>query len=729
MRRNELPVVLTLLALIGCGGPPGGIAHGGSVAQHPPAITDDNVHAIERTFWRMAQDDPARLAWRDALIAYRSARSSEVLARGDYDEVVQHLAELSELLSPEDIGAGHVPADVAPMARWVVEHGARRGDEGRVMGALLLLTAIGESPDANRAERERIEEWGHEARARIDNPIERYGDLIQVWEQHEEIAPSPEVLATLAHLYVEQRDALMAAFGPEGQGTRTAGRLSRRELSLAPMLVERAPLDVAAVYLRHGDLEHAIEHVQRMDDQSGLEREIVQILQLAQQNDETGAHALDELARGFARARPDIAAAICRLGARRFPQDARFPLCLARVAIQESEPGRATSWYAEAIRLAPDEREIYDEALGRLGQLLAEGLLESNAREGRAVAHDALAILDERSRRWPDAAPAVSRDVLLITIARAEMNQGNVQEAREQLQASLEARETRDAHEQLGILLERVGEPRDAATHYRRALDMTEERGAEGSAKRAEILEHLGDAFRASGEERQSSRMYRQALSLWDELVRQVEGARTAIVHVRRGILLSRLGEAHRAEEAFDAAIDAAPSWREPYAAILSHLVVSAPNLELAESVLRHAQSHLTLEPQWKVYFALWVQTIARRASAQAESDVASVLADGSHGDSWSARLAAFGAGQLETADLIAQAHGRAQEAEAHFYAGARLLGAGDVAGARQQFEEVLHTGMVGFYEYAMAQELLSGMSSATTPEVASRPHAEAAQR
>lgn len=155
---------------------------------------------------------------------------------------------------------------------------------------------------------------------------------------------------------------------------------------------------------------------------------------------------------------------------------------------------------------------------------------------------------------------------------------------------------------------------------------------------------------------------------------------------------------------------------------------MSAPNLELAESVLRRAQSHLTLEPQWKVYFALWVQTIAARASAQPENDVASVLSDGLHGDSWSARLAAFGAGQLETADSIAQAHGRAQEAEAHFYAGTRLLGAGDVAGARQHFEEVMRTGMVGFYEYAMAQELLAGISSAT-PEAASPRQAEATHR
>ncbi|MCZ7684228.1 MAG: tetratricopeptide repeat protein [Sandaracinaceae bacterium] len=180
------------------------------------------------------------------------------------------------------------------------------------------------------------------------------------------------------------------------------------------------------------------------------------------------------------------------------------------------------------------------------------------------------------------------------------MAHGNVAEARRRLLASLEARETREAHAQLGILLERVGEPREAAEHFRRALDLTEQRGDEGAASRAQLLEHLGDAFRRAGEERQAERMYRQALSMWDEVVRRAQRERAAIVHVRRGVLLSRLGNARGAEEAFGAAMDAAPSWRETYALILSHLVVSAPNLQLAQLVLRRAQFQLTLEPEWE---------------------------------------------------------------------------------------------------------------------------------
>lgn len=710
MRRSFPSAFLTFFVLVGCGAQPGDIAHGGS-ASGPPAVTDANVHEIERAFWRMAPDDPSRVAWRDALIRHRSSETAEVIARAKYDEIVVHLANLTSLLTPADIEASQVPSEIAPLARWVIEHGAPRGDEGRVMGALVLLAAIGEDADAHHAERERIAEWGRRARAGIGNPIERYGDLIQVWEQYEEIAPAPAVLATLARLYVEQRDALAAAFGPESQGASSAQQLSMRELRIAPLLVQRAPLDVAAVYLRHGDLAQARDLVREMGGRGEMEAELVRILERAQQNDGGGAQALEELARGFASARPNVAAAICRLGARRFPTDARFPLCLARIAIEEGEPGEATSWYAESVRLAPGEREVYDEALGRLGQMMERGAFEADVAQSRALARHALEILDQHGQRWPEAAPSLTRDALLRSIARAEMAHGNVEQARERLIASLDARETREGHEALGLLLERTGQPREAADHYRRALDMVEERGSEGIANRAEILEHLGDAFRRLGEARQAERMYRQSLELWDALAAQVEGVRASVVQIRRGVLFSRLGDGPHAEEAFSAAMNASPSWREPYAAILAHLVITEPNLELAQQVLRRAQFQITLEPEWKVYFALWVQTIAGRASAEPESDVTQVLRE-SNGESWSARLAAFGRGDLAYEALLEAASNRGEQAEAHFYEGARRLGAGDVEGARTLFRGVLETGMVSFYEYAMAQELLSAMTT-----------------
>ena len=723
MRRfASLSLLVLLGVLVGCGGPSTGVQHAGN--DQPPAVTDESFHEIETAYWRMDPEDPARVVWRDALLAHLSRGSERILAHGDYDEVIQHLARLTSFMTPDDVEAGRVPPLFGPLAHWVIEHGSPRGDEGRVMGAHLLLAAIGEDAGPHRAEHDSIAQWGRDARSGIENPIERYGDLIQVWEQHEQIAPTHDALDTLARLYIEQRDALMMAFGPEGQGSRAPGRLSFQELRLAPLLVQRAPLDVAAVYLRHGDLARAIARVERMGDQ-GVEERLVAILQRAREDNLQGAEALGELAQGFVRARPSIAQAICRVGARRFREDPRFPLCLARVAIELDELGAATSWYAEAVRLAPAEREVYDEALAQLEQMMEGGLFESDVAESRSVARHALTILDERIRRWPDPEPTVRRDGILLSMGRAELGAGNVEEARRRFEASLAAHPSRDAEAQLGTLLERIGEPAEAARHYRAALDLTTETGPEGQAERAELLEHLGDAFRASGDADQAGRMYRQALGLWGEILEHVRGPRRAIIDVRRGVLHSRLGEAERAREAFTGAMEAAPSWREPYAVILAHLVVSEPDLELAQDVLRRAQYQLTLEPQWKVYFALWVQAIAARASVAPDADVVALLHEMSNGEGWSAHLAAFGEQELPYEALVSSATSAGERAEASFYQGARLLGAGDVEGARERFEQVLDSHMVTFFEYAMAQELLASLPAENGPSPVAATHAE----
>lgn len=703
-------LVLCTIVLAACGGPRPDTRTARDLTG-PPEITGETFLEVQRTFYRMELDHPERLAWRDALIHHLAGRSEEILAAGNYNAVIAHFARLVRLVSSDDVGEGRIPEDVAPLARWVIERGSPRGDEGRVMAAHLLLAEIGEDVATHRAQREMIARWGRDARAGINNPIERFGGLIQVWEQHEQLAPAPEVLDVLARLYMEQRDALRFAFGPESLGGTTPGRLSFAQLRLAPRLIQRAPLDVAAVFLRHGDLEAAIAHVRQIEPAPGEDARTIQglleFLQRAREDNDRGAEALDELAQRFSQALPEISAAICRVGIRRFPEDSRFPLCLARVASEGDRAGAATAWYAEAIRLAPDERAIYSEALRRLDELMGEGIFDAEVSQSRSIARHALQILDEHESRWPGEEAAVSRHEILLHIGRAEMSAGNVAAARRRLEQSLAAHDSRMAHIQLGILFERTGQGGEAATHYRRALDQTRSGGTAGMAEHAELVERLGDAFRIAGRDRQARRMYRQARESWETLLERMRGPRRAIAHVRRGVLLSRLGDPSGSAEAFNAAMEAAPSWREPYATILAHLVVSAPNLTLAQVVLRRAQSHLRLAPQWKVYFALWVRTIAGRASAEPEAEVTLLLDDMARGDEWSNRLAAYGHGSLGYPQLIELATNRGQRVEADFYEGARLLGAGDVAGARRLFEAVMESGMINFYEFQMAQELL----------------------
>ena len=76
-------------------------------------------------------------------------------------------------------------------------------------------------------------------------------------------------------------------------------------------------------------------------------------------------------------------------------------------------------------------------------------------------------------------------------------------------------------------------------------------------------------------------------------------------------------------------------------------------------------------------------------------------------------RLAGLDATDVTLALAGSDGRHRLETLEAAFYEGTRRLGAGDVAGARELFQSVLESGMVSFYEYAMAQELLVALPSA----------------
>ena len=712
-RRRVLYILLPLaVVLVAACGPPSGGGRGTTAAsiEVPREVTDDDFAEYERAYFRLQLDDPARAQLRERLVAYIARRTPTIVGGGDYSAAVGQFARIAELYTPEDFGEGRVPRELVRVARYLQREGSPRGDEARVLSAILVLREGTNEHDRWDGEYRALAEWGRDARGTIGNRLERFSRLIDVWQEHARLTPSPEVLELLARLHVERRDAIlgMAAEGPSAGDT----SMSMADLRNAPILVRRAPLDVAGVYLQHGDVASAITHVEAMGDTSGIETQLLRILRDARDGDDD---ALLELAQAYLEGRPDVTLGICRLGLRRNAEEAQYPLCLARVAANADELPAATGWYAEAIRLAPEEREVYDEALRRLQTFIARGLFEGDPSETRGMARAAEQILEQRLARWSDTDQLeVTRDRLYLVIGLLEMNSGNTAEAKRRFEASLAAEESARAHLELGHIAERTGDPAGAAHHYRRALDLTPAEGASGTTSRAKIMQSLGDAFAAQDNEAQAARMYRQALALWDELVPRVQADVLSEAQLRRGLLLDRLERRDEAATAFRQAMDAAPTDRSVYAQVLSHLVVSAPDLALAREVFEKAQRQLTLEPEWKVYFALWIEAIAARAGEQPTADIGQVLAEHSQSQAWWGRLARFGTGALGYEELLAEASNAGERTEAHFYEGTRLLAAGDSAAAVQLFRRVLETQMVNFYEFIMALELVEQAAQPT---------------
>ncbi len=678
----------------------------------PSVVTDATYPEVMRAFQRLGMRAPAREPLRQRLAAYWIQRGNEAALADRYTQVIAAFVQVSDLYTPTEWADAKLPLEVEGIAKYLVAKGAPRGDEARVLSGLLTQRLLHPN-DAGLAEYyERLVHWGFDARADMSGPLERFEGLVEAWEEHARLTPTPEVLATLVQLYRERRDALVRLF-----------QSSEEQVPLSASIfqgVQRTALNVAAVFLRYGDTASALAQVRELGASSGVEERLIEILEATADDGNTGAGALLDLSRAYLEAgRADVARALCVSGLRSRTDDARFPQCLARIAATENDFVGALAWYADAIAIVPEERALYDEILEVLNGLIEQGNFSTNAVGTHILSVRATEILQERMKRWPDAPPPVAPAELYAAIGGLEMNAGNAKDAEKYFRESLAAQPAAATHQQLGILLERVGRPRDAVDHYRRALGLVRDPGPDNDRQRAELFERLGDAERITGQREQAAQSYEQALALWDSLLPLARARRAGTAELRRGVLLGRLGRLEEAKGAFERAMDAAPSARETYATILAFLVVGAPDAQFAQKVFHIAQNQVGLEPEWKVYFALWLRMIAGRSGLPVERDVLAVFESFAEGEDWFAKLAQFGSGKLTYDTLLEEAEAVGERAEAYFYEGGRRLSQGDNSGARAMFAKVLDTQMVNFYEFTMAQELLGSQPSTLQPTAA----------
>ncbi len=662
-----------------------------------------------RRFLRMPVGSSERVKLRDRLIASVLSQAQSLADVGDYEGVVVEVSRLTMFLSPSDYAAGVLPKYVEPIAKHIADRGGRLGDEGNVLAANFILERL--TGDAIYQRRyDAVASWGREARADLDTVSQQYAGLISVWIDHADLTPAPEVLDTLADLHIAGRDAVAAE---SAENRHRLGIAGERQLRLAP-------LNVAAVYLTHGDIESAVAKVGSMAQGGAggeLQLRLLDLMQAARSTDEVGAAATFELVEGYRVARPDVAAGLCRSALVRFPQDHRFPTCMARVAADAEQFADATAWYVISIELAPEMIELYDEALGQLDEFIKSRLADPHPERSSSLARGAETILAERQKRWPDSAPPMAPNELEFLIGMLEMNAGHADEAQERFEQSIENDEDPAALSQLGLLLERTGHPGEAEQRYRRALALSPSDSLAHDLQRADILENLGNAARSQGRTREMTAHYNAALRSWTEAHDQVEGPTAALVEMRRGVLLDGLGRHEEAVDAFETAMSHAPQWRDVYAGILAHLVSSNPDFELASSVWRRSQLHLTLPPEWKVYFTLWIQLITARSGQPPAAEHTDLLRRLGGGSNWWGKLASFGAGDLDYADLMSVASSLGEETEALYYEGTRLFIAAEHEAANDQFRRVLDTKMVSFFEYEMARKLLLDQKRASEPK------------
>lgn len=699
-------LLLSGAALTGCGAHAASAGARQATVALPAELDARGYSEMVRAYRKLALDDSQRAEVRARLVRYQLKQAEHARAANEYDAVVSQLAKMAELYRPEELATGLLP-ELDPLAIYLRKEGERRGDEARVLSALWMQAALRPDDPEPKEQYKQLRAFGNDARENLSLG-ERYSGLIEVWSEHARLTPAPEVLNTLSELYVERRARMLAASRGREEGGRAA-EMTLQEYRERSTVVHRAPFDIAAVYLVHEDFAAAVARLRRLDTVDGLEPRLRALVEAVVSERAESTEALLALYVSYAEfEQRDVARALCVYAVRRYPTDARFPRCLGSLAAVEDNYGEAIAYYSEAIQLAPDERALYDEALEVFSNLMRGEMFDGDPSDTRSLAAQAITLLDERTKRWPDQKPPVAFEELSLAVGLAEMNAGNAKEARAHFEASLARRETVRALVQLGQLEAKLGKREEGLALLRRALDKTTKREIEQLRQRAQIIEQIGDVQRALGRPEEARTSYAEALLSWDAAVRANEDpTQRAFSQIRRGVLLARLDRQSDALAAFELAMQVAADNRETYAQILAHLVVSVPEPELADGILRRAQRQLTLEPEWRAYFSLWVKAVFGRAELPAPPELDRLLGRLSRSDAWWGHLSRFGAGLIDYPALTKLAKTRGERTEADFYEGVRRIGTGDLAGARTLLQQVIDSMMVGFYEFQMAQDLL----------------------
>ena len=197
-----------LLLAVGCG------AHGAAGKQSSTTIAvpeelDARGYAqLVRAYRRLDPEDPQRAPLRARLTHYVLGNAEHAIAANEYEVAVESLAKIAKFYRPEELKDGLSP-DLLPLANYLRKEGEPRGDEARVLSALWIQKSLHPNDPEPEEQYKQLRAFGEEARENL-SISEHYSGLIAVLEEHARLTPAPEVLSTLAELYVERREKLLA---------------------------------------------------------------------------------------------------------------------------------------------------------------------------------------------------------------------------------------------------------------------------------------------------------------------------------------------------------------------------------------------------------------------------------------------------------------------------------------------------------------------------------------
>jgi tetratricopeptide (TPR) repeat protein len=601
--------------------------------------------------------------------------------------------------------------------RAASEEFAKRGDEGRARASYEMLSRVAPAPEKSdiKAHLDAISAWTHDTAG--GGVMQTAGALEAAAVQRLLLEPSKEA----------RDEALLrtAEFVEKAAAVRTARRargtqVSREEGLEAVRALETGATVLAAIHLRSADPQGALGAIDKVRDVA--RPELVRALETVVEKPESDkwldlarmlrppprqAHNEEE---DFGRDGELLRVASFAAAAEAYRLDATSPEPAAFVAAMLVELGMgeaAPAILADAVRAQKDPR-IVGLALAVTMQAMGRALEAEEPDTVRRTFKAAAPILlaaDAAKRVQPSPARVYGM------MGEIEIREGNLDEARKLLVASVDREKSGSVMLSLARLDWHDGQTKNAESRLRDAL--AAEDVVKDAALRGEVLLLQSDITREQGDANGARRPLADALRDLAKARGAAEGDDRARIERLIARALDRFGAGSSAMKALDRALEASPRDKRQAAATIGQMVARA----LVKGDLVGARDGLSrglgaeLPREDLVYYALWVRVLERqlKGAPASESVADRVLLDAASDPRWIGRVAAFGAGKLKPAELIAAAQSPTQKTEALFYTAMDRRVAGDARGADEALKQVVGSPGIDLMEVALARELLSG--------------------
>lgn len=666
---------------------------------------DDFEQALNR-YALLAPDSPARAKQRAELQGFLGAYVTRQIGGGEFEEAVQALRYGVGLYTPAELRDAKIVApQLAEIAGEVYHVTARRGAETPSLLALAVRQRFGDERTRDRAveQWQTLEDWVVRNGPFAQEPLLRHEELERALEDVAAAFPSPFVVHRLADLYVARYEAAKASRGQD------AGSAARRRLEVTGYLLMR-------LYLRADDIEGAraalasvevdlpvAKLAELMNDAFKPRRSPTALLAFAEQfAPDAGADTDDPYTtQGWA-----IVDNLSRRAVATYPKDAYVHLLRARTLRNAGLGGAAMEHLRRCLALKEDVFAAWQE----LAQLEQRDLERVAARDPAAAA-DRLPRIeklhDRATHLWADRPIRPGMPEAFYTVAQGLYEVGEARRAEDLLRRSVGIEPVPNSLDLLGTIALKQSKLGEAKSRYEDLANLAYDNELTQLQWEARARQQLGEIALRRGDRADSMRHIRMALRHTNDLLARPNddvGDRAARL-VERGKLLFYLGDTALAMSDFARAAEFAPDdvkvYADPLIAVVSH-----GYYDEARTIYRRAMARRSLSSSLKLYFSLWIAELARRQGHPVEPEAEAFVA-AFQGEGWSKLLAGHARGEVTFDALLGAAHDRGQKAEALFYEALRKWDAGDPNAARVLLRKVIDTGMMGFFEYDMAQAYL----------------------